>query len=125
MNHLDSNHALEFDRLLAAREEEVCAILRARDSREKAVANGGVTDFKDLAGDEAAAAVDEAQAEHAAHELEDILAARRRLADGTYGLCRACGEPIGLERLRTLPATSYCVGCQFLHEQHDSRHRLS
>lgn len=41
--------------------------------------------------------------------LAAIDAARLRLADGTYGLCERCGEPIGEERLEILPATPVCV----------------
>jgi len=42
-------------------------------------------------------------------ELDDVDAALRRLDDGTYGLCEACGQPIGEERLAALPAARYCI----------------
>lgn len=37
--------------------------------------------------------------------------ARLRLADGTYGLCTRCGEPIEARRLRALPAAEHCLRC--------------
>jgi RNA polymerase-binding transcription factor DksA len=49
--------------------------------------------------------------------LEATLAALDRLADGNYGQCATCGEPIGLERLAAMPETSWCVRCQAHREQ--------
>lgn len=43
-------------------------------------------------------------------ELSDLAAARRRLADGTYGICERCGAAISDDRLRAVPATRYCTG---------------
>lgn len=42
-------------------------------------------------------------------ELDDVEHALRRLDDGSYGTCEACGRPIGAERLAALPATRLCV----------------
>jgi RNA polymerase-binding protein DksA len=42
-------------------------------------------------------------------ELGDVEHALRRLDDGTYGTCEACGEPIGDERLEAMPAARLCV----------------
>ncbi len=44
-------------------------------------------------------------------ELLEIDAALARIADGTYGICEACGGAIGRDRLRALPAVRRCVGC--------------
>jgi RNA polymerase-binding transcription factor DksA len=45
-------------------------------------------------------------------ELADVERALRRLDDGTYGACEACGQPIGDERLTAQPATRFCVAHQ-------------
>lgn len=42
-------------------------------------------------------------------ELGDVEHALRRLDQGTYGTCDACGGPIGDERLEALPATRFCL----------------
>ncbi|MFH9553010.1 TraR/DksA family transcriptional regulator [Streptomyces sp. NPDC017435] len=44
--------------------------------------------------------------------LTEVEAAVARVQDGTYGLCRACSEPIPVERLEILPHTPFCVPCQ-------------
>ncbi|MCU1453564.1 MAG: hypothetical protein JWN46_1710 [Acidimicrobiales bacterium] len=42
-------------------------------------------------------------------QLEDAETALRRIAEGTYGLCEVCGEPIVEARLEVMPATSRCI----------------
>jgi DnaK suppressor protein len=120
MNTYHSGLAQEFDQLLAKRELELCALLRAREAQaEPSEPRAEVNDFKDIAIEDSLAVVDEVQAENAAHELEQVLAARRRLLDHRYGECLDCGEPIDLRRLTAMPATPYCTGCQAVHEQHE------
>ena len=50
-------------------------------------------------------------------ELRDVEAARRRLADGSYGVCVDCGVEIAVERLRANPAAARCLTSQARHEK--------
>ncbi len=50
-------------------------------------------------------------------ELADVEHALRRLDEGTYGTCEACGRPIDEERLEALPATRLCRDDQQRAEQ--------
>ena len=34
---------------------------------------------------------------------------KARLANGSYGICEACGKPIGAARLAARPATRFCI----------------
>ena len=43
--------------------------------------------------------------------LDDIRTARRRLADGRYGTCSACEQPISPERLDLRPWAHTCTRC--------------
>ena len=47
--------------------------------------------------------------ENAAHLLDEIAAALRRIDDGTFGMCAACGAPIGEERLDAVPYATLCI----------------
>ena len=49
-------------------------------------------------------------------ELSDIEHALRRLDDGTYGTCEACGKPIDSPRLEAVPAARFCLDDQALVE---------
>lgn len=42
----------------------------------------------------------------------DILAALRKIDDGTYGKCESCGQEIPIERLEAVPAATLCVSCK-------------
>lgn len=44
--------------------------------------------------------------------LNSVDAAAERLEAGTYGLCEACGGPIGEARMEALPDATLCVACK-------------
>ena len=50
-------------------------------------------------------------------ELREVDAARRRLAEGVYGVCVDCGSDIGLQLLRAELAAARCIECQERHEK--------
>ncbi len=50
-------------------------------------------------------------------ELNDVEHALRRLEEGTYGTCEACGRPINEDRLEALPATRFCIDDQAVAER--------
>ena len=44
--------------------------------------------------------------------LQAIEEALRRIDDGTFGVCRDCGEPIAEARLNAIPWTRVCITCK-------------
>lgn len=50
-------------------------------------------------------------------ELADVEHALRRLDDGSYGTCEACGKPIRDARLEAVPAARFCLEDQALAER--------
>ncbi|HET9060056.1 MAG TPA: TraR/DksA C4-type zinc finger protein [Acidimicrobiales bacterium] len=55
---------------------------------------------------------DQSLLEQVRSDLDDVDAALRRLEEGTYGRCEACGEPIGDDRLEAVPAARFCLAHQ-------------
>lgn len=53
-----------------------------------------------------AALVDQARS-----DLVQIDAALSKVAEGRYGWCERCGQPIGAERLAARPAAATCIRC--------------
>ena len=45
-------------------------------------------------------------------QLREVRAALKRIADGTYGDCLDCDEPIGPKRLTAVPWATLCIRCQ-------------
>ncbi len=49
--------------------------------------------------------------EQVRRELAEIEQALRRIDEGQYGICQACGGPMGMQRIRAIPEARYCVSC--------------
>jgi RNA polymerase-binding transcription factor DksA len=47
--------------------------------------------------------------------LEEVQHALAKVADGTYGDCEDCGQPIDPVRLEAKPAAPYCINCASKH----------
>nr|WP_238993548.1 TraR/DksA C4-type zinc finger protein [Nocardioides caldifontis] len=43
--------------------------------------------------------------------------ALERIADGTYGICESCGQPIGKNRLMAFPRATLCLTCKQREER--------
>jgi DnaK suppressor protein len=54
--------------------------------------------------------------------ISKIEEALGRIADGTFGLCEECDEPIAVERLKARPVTTLCIECKADQEE---RERIS
>jgi DnaK suppressor protein len=54
---------------------------------------------------------------HARELLRQNERALARLAEGTYGTCDSCGEPIGKARLQAFPRATLCVACKQREER--------
>ncbi|MXG90847.1 TraR/DksA family transcriptional regulator [Nocardioides flavescens] len=50
-------------------------------------------------------------------KLEQIEHALERIDDGTYGVCEACGQPVGKMRLMAFPRATLCVTCKQREER--------
>lgn len=44
-------------------------------------------------------------------QVRSLQAAQAALQNGTYGICRACRQPIAYERLLVMPETMTCMQC--------------
>jgi DnaK suppressor protein len=44
--------------------------------------------------------------------LRSLIAALKRIEDGSYGKCEECGGKIPLKRLEAYPAASLCISCK-------------
>ena len=78
---------------------------------------GATTDIGDESVATLLADLDQAELSRDVMELRAIEAARKRLAEGAYGICADCGAPMEFERLWAEPAATRCVECQTRHEK--------
>ena len=122
MGDISADQLDELGRLLRQRQAQLRAEIEAhRREREADDDHGGETnDQKDEAAVRQYSAIVEAEDERDIAELQSIDAALRRIAEGRYGACMDCGEPIGVQRLLAQPGALRCAACQSAWER---RHR--
>ena len=93
-------------------------IAERRDALEEAARPADPAgDVADKAFERTRAEVEHDLIEMSLHELAEIAALRERLANGTYGECIECGEPIAPARLEAYPTARRCAECQSRHEK--------
>jgi len=104
---------------LDARERELRdAVAERRDELDSAVRVPDNTgDIADQAFGRVRAEVEQGLMERSLTELGEIAAVRERLANGTFGDCVDCGEPIAPARLAISPSARRCADCQTRHEK--------
>jgi len=108
--------ATEGETLLAVREragQRVAALEREFTGLAEAASSAGTDDEHDPEGATLAFERQHAAAllEAAREQVAAVDAALRRLAEGRYGVCERCGQPIGAERLAARPAALTCIKC--------------
>jgi DnaK suppressor protein len=48
--------------------------------------------------------------------IKKIKKALKRIENGTFGVCEACGEEISLQRIKARPVTTQCIKCKTKEE---------
>ena len=112
MSEKTPSAAADFEALLQARRKEILALIsdHGDDSRpvELDQTRVGRLSRMDALQNQAMAKETERRRHQ---ELERIDLALKRLADGDYGHCLACGEPIAPKRLAFDPSATLCIDC--------------
>jgi DnaK suppressor protein len=100
---LDFEH---FRQLLEAERErllkEIDAV--AADTQALDASASEAEDRGDISEIDADNAIDQKLLEDLQAQLEEVKAALKRIAEGTYGICEKTGKPIPVERLEAYPA---------------------
>jgi DnaK suppressor protein len=45
-------------------------------------------------------------------ELRDVKKSLSRIEDGSYGICKYCGQELSEDRIKARPTSSTCVACK-------------
>lgn len=92
--------------------DEIREVLARSGNAHHAELIGGVGDMVDEAAASLLSDLSEAEVLRDIGEVRDIVAAELRRADGQYGKCIDCGEPVAYERLKAHPSAKRCMPCQ-------------
>ena len=104
------------DRFMALRREISEELLR-NDHEQYGDLAGRVHDTGDEALANLLVDIELAGVDRHVQEIRDIDAALMRIAEGGYGECCDCKEPIAIERLDAYPTARRCVICQETHDR--------
>jgi RNA polymerase-binding protein DksA len=91
--------------------QSILSEVAATESDLELIAESREIELVDKAQDEQTARLLARLDDRGKRELEEVDVALGRIADGSYGACRACGGRIPAARLRALPATAHCLDC--------------
>lgn len=100
------------ERLLAMKQELVLKI-RTMSTSAHERAEG---DEADIATEQQSQIERHGMAERAKTQLNEVLAALRRIDEGEYGFCEETGDPIGWARLQANPTARLCIEAQHRRE---------
>ena len=103
-------------RLLARQQELVEEISRFQSNGREA-ASAEVEDPIDQVTSSEIKAAAFQESTIAAQMLSQVRTALERIADGTYGTCLDCGQPIEPARLEAIPWAQYCRAHQEKHDR--------
>jgi DnaK suppressor protein len=120
MSYLNEAQLRAITQLLAARETDLRAqVQAAREAlAERPNAHGRQVEDQGEQGEQRVrAGIEHTELQRDLQELRAIDTARERIADGRYGECVDCGQPIALERLKAQPAAQRCIVCQEAYEK--------
>ncbi len=104
------------DRFIALRREISEELLNA-DREQFGDLAGKVYDTGDAALADLLVDIELAAVDRHIREIRDIDAALMRIAEGSYGICCDCNDPIVIERLEAYPTAKRCIACQEIHER--------
>jgi len=95
---------------------EIAKQMRHQDDPRLVGMRNRMEDTDDWAVADMMALMDIATVSRDLNELAQVETTIAKLADGTYGECVDCGEPIPYARLSAYPAAQRCVACQEVFE---------
>ncbi len=122
MSHLTQEQTERLSELMDERYEreleEINAIAaRTKDERRQQALASRSADSVDSVLAQIVRASDYAVVQQDIEDVRDIIAARKRLADGVYGICIDCDQGIRYVRLLAHPTAKRCIDCQREYEK--------
>src|SRR5262245_35939510 len=124
---LDRRTAQGIERFLKSRQLALSSLIR-KGIGERQELQEHASDDSDQVASASRTLDDEVRAalvDRASRELVQVDAALDLLRERRYGLCRDCGDFIGLPRLQSLPFAQRCRPCQERMERVERRHQTS
>jgi len=82
-----------------------------------------ISKFADLGSDNYEVEFDMEMLESQGDEIREVVAALKRVDNGTFGTCVKCSKKITVSRLKAIPYAQLCVECKKDEEENGGSHR--
>jgi DnaK suppressor protein len=102
---------MDHEKLKRELEDRLSALQKRLSSIKKDVTQSHSGDSAEQAQERENDEVVDAIGNETAQSISIIQAALDRIENGSYGICKACGEGIGEARLEAIPEATRCVDC--------------
>ena len=90
---------------------------------KKDAATLDISKFADLGSDNYEVELDMEMIEGQCDEIREVVAALKRVEDGSFGTCVTCGKKVNARRLKAIPYARLCVDCKKVEEENGGSSR--
>lgn len=109
-----------FKQALQKKKADLFASVAAEEREGREAVSIEAKDFADMASESYGQELSFTISDAGRRMLRDIDAALRKVEDGSFGNCEACGNAIDEPRLEVLPHAKLCISCQENAERNGS-----
>jgi DnaK suppressor protein len=106
-----------FKEILESRKEQIEKNIKSGNNELSELSSLDLNDEGDHASANNNSMIESAIVEQQNKELAEIDRALGKIANGEYGTCVMCEDPIGFQRLKVKPHAIYCIDCREIIEK--------
>ena len=106
-----------FKEILESRKKQIIKNIAGVNSELDELSKLELNDEGDHASVNNNSLIESAIVQQQGEELQAIEVTLGKIANGDYGICEMCEDPIGFQRLKVKPHAIYCIDCREIVEK--------
>ncbi len=106
-----------FKEILESRQSHIIKNISGVNQELEQLSSLELNDEGDHASVDNSSMVESAIVQQQEKELREINVTLGKIANGDYGICEMCEDPIGFQRLKVKPHAIYCIDCREIVEK--------
>ena len=106
-----------FKEILESRQSQIIKNISGVNQELEQLSSLELNDEGDHASVDNSSMVESAIVQQQEKELREINVTLGKIANGDYGICEMCEDPIGFQRLKVKPHAIYCIDCREIVEK--------
>jgi len=106
-----------FKEILESRKDQIHSNISGVNQELDQLSGQELNDEADHASNSNNSLIESAIVSQQNQELKEINVTLGKIANGDYGTCEMCEDPIGFQRLKVKPHAIYCIDCREIVER--------